>query len=263
MSDNNNGCFINMLGFVVLIIGIIVWINNVTTIKITEQLPPPEDSWSVVYPQFRDDVSAQLLNTQKISGSVLDSTSYLKTQNADLQNSVDLLLNNLGIMKQESRQESIRQRNQNIITTILSVIFGWLLGVMAPPESMKNLRKRIFQRPKKNSNVATSNNEVAEKNVNKDVLLAKENLNVATSNNEVAEKNVNKAVLLAKKNLMQTKTLPISNVVDTKFPQTIQSLSGKLCPQCGIAMEIRTDNYGKRYFVCKNVRQCKQYFPVD
>ena len=87
--DDKNG-FLNFIGLVAFIIALYIWVTNVETVNIVEQLPPPQDSWDVVYPQFRDDVSAQLLNTQKIAGSVLDETANLKAQNAELQYSYHL-----------------------------------------------------------------------------------------------------------------------------------------------------------------------------
>ena len=171
---DNGGC-LNFIGLVAFIIALYIWVNNVETVKIVEQLPPPQDSWDVVYPQFRDDVSAQLLNTQKMAGSVLDETTYLKVQNTELQYSVDLLLNNLGILKRESYEESIKQRNEQRITTVLSIILGWLFGAFVTKDSMKEIRRRFSQRKKDDSpksqtpNVSETKNDNAENSLLKQI----------------------------------------------------------------------------------------------
>jgi len=239
--DDKNG-FLNFIGLVAFIIALYIWVTNVETVNIVEQLPPPQDSWDVVYPQFRDDVSAQLLNTQKIAGSVLDETANLKAQNAELQYSVDLLLNNLGILKRESYEESIKQRNEQRITTVLSVILGWLLGAFVTKDSMKEIRKRLSQRKKNNATKSQ-----------------------ASKVNEAKGDDATNSLL----GQIQKEPLPKSqpNVLIQRLPKAVQLPQTKLCPTCGIEMEIQIatsgESKGKRFFVCPNFKQCKQVLPVS
>ena len=238
MSDGFNSC-LNVGGAIALIIGLVIWVNKVDVVRVTQQLPPPQDSWSVVYPQFKDDVSAQLLNTQKIAGSVLDSTNDLKTQNAELQNSVNLLLNNLGILKQESYNESIRQRNENILYTILSVIFGWWLGAFVTPEGIKKFRENMAKRSKKDpkSQVTQSN---------------------GSSINHLSN-NSTPAISLAQ----TVGAYPRAVSGPSRPPSSQQSPPVKLCPTCGIPMNIQKNSQGKRIYVCKNFNSCRQNYPYD
>jgi len=235
MAENNSGC-LNWVGLAALIIGIYIWVGNVDTIKITEQLPPPQDSWDVVYPKFRDEVSSQLLNTQLIAGSVLNATSDLKTQNADLQYSVDLLLNNLGILKEQAYEESIRQRNEQRIMTVASIIFGWLLGAFITKDSFDKLRKRFASQLEKRKQ--NSNNKSKEKsNIANNISRERIRTNPITANHPIAS--------------------------SRKLSQTTQPSPVKLCPRCSKPMEIRTSPRGKQFFVCPNFQQCRQFFPVE
>lgn len=243
--DNNGGC-LNFVGFVAFIIALYIWVNNVETVNIVEQLPPPQDSWDVVYPQFRDDVSAQLLNTQKIAGSVLDETTQLKVQNAELQYSVDLLLNNLGIMKRESYEESIKQRNEQRITTVLSLILGWLFGAFITKDSMKEIQRRFSQRKKDNSTKPSTPNNVGE------------------TKNDNAENSLLKQIQKE-----QDRMIPERQPDDLRqeLPKANQFSQVKLCSVCGKKMEIQMatigESKGKQFFVCPNFKQCKQVLPVN
>jgi len=241
MKEENNGC-LNFAGFVAFVIALYIWVTNVETVNIVEQIPPPQDSWDVVYPQFRDEVSAQLLNTQMIVGSVLDDTEYIKTQNADLQYSVNLLLDNLGIMKKESYEESIRQRNEQRITAVLSLFVGWLLGAFVTKDSMAELRKRLSQRKKKGT-IKSQSPDVAEKKV------------------EGIQGSI----------LEHVKKDPITNILPNdliqRLPKASQSQLSRSCPKCGLTMEIQTapigQHIGKQFFVCPNYKHCHQVFPAS
>jgi hypothetical protein len=144
--DERDGCS-KWIGFVVVLIVVILWLSGVDTIYITEQVPPPQDSWEVVYPKFRDEVSTQLLNTQELVGIVLNDSVIIKSQNANLQYSVDRLLQELGIMQVMSAEESKRQRNEQFLWTALSLILGWILGWFVPTKETFRSLKRIFSKP--------------------------------------------------------------------------------------------------------------------
>lgn len=239
--EEKNGCF-NWIGFIAFLIALYIWVNNVDTVQVVEQIPPSQESWSLVYPLFRDDVSAQLLNTQRMTKGVLDETAYLKEQNAELQYSVDLLLNNLGILKKESYEESIKQRNEQRITTVLSIILGWLLGAFVTKDSMKEIRKKLSQQKTKEvKNYKSSNGQ------------------------EVKSRNTKNSPLehTQKESLPQSQ----SNVSSQRLPQAFQLPESKLCPKCGVQMEIQIapsgKSKGKKFFVCPNFKQCKQVLPVS
>ncbi|HEC35070.1 MAG TPA: hypothetical protein ENI39_00880 [Anaerolineae bacterium] len=145
--NDESGC-LAFLGLIALIAGIYLWVNNVDTIVIREQLPPPEDSWRVVYPKFRDAVNAQLVNTQRMVGAVLDATYELKEQNAELQYSVDLLLDNLGLLEIKIQEEGERQRREQLIQTIAGIFFGWFLGEFVTRGSISKVWRALLGRLK-------------------------------------------------------------------------------------------------------------------
>ncbi|MBN1933636.1 MAG: hypothetical protein JW934_03170 [Anaerolineae bacterium] len=235
---NNNG-FLNFIGLVALLIGLYIWVNNVNTITIVEQLPPPQDSWDIVYPRFRDEVSAQLLNTQLLVGSVLSSTSHIKTQNADLQYSMDLLLDNVGVMKTESYRESTRQRDEQRILTIASVLFGWLLGAFVTKDSIEAIRKRLALPRKKSNSKAVRSNDTRVESDQRAKSSLQEHIKVSPD----------------------VKGQPV--VYDPRLQQSKQTPSAELCPICGKPMGIRTSPRGKRLLVCPNFQQCRQVSPID
>lgn len=145
MDHEGDGCAKNLSYFVALLF-LILWLSNVETIRITQQIPPPQDSWEVVYPLFRDDVSTQLLNTQNMLGIALEEIDSIKAQNSDTQYSVDILLSELGIIQKKSDIENKRQRIENIILTILSVFAGWLLAWLAPTkETIQRISSLFFR----------------------------------------------------------------------------------------------------------------------
>jgi hypothetical protein len=59
------------------------------------------------------------------------------------------------------------------------------------------------------------------------------------------------------------------SVVSIPNPQStsVPKPAFPLCPKCGVQMEIRVptngEQQGKRFYVCPNVYQCKQYYPVE
>jgi ribosomal protein L32 len=58
-----------------------------------------------------------------------------------------------------------------------------------------------------------------------------------------------------------------TNVSSQKMPQVMQPPPARLCPKCGVAMEIKVANkgeqQGKSFYVCPNYKQCQQVFPVE
>jgi TM2 domain-containing membrane protein YozV/predicted RNA-binding Zn-ribbon protein involved in translation (DUF1610 family) len=62
---------------------------------------------------------------------------------------------------------------------------------------------------------------------------------------------------------VEPKTAPKSNLLS----QAAKKSSVKLCPKCGIPMEIKIANQGaqqgKRFYVCPNYKQCQQVFPFQ
>jgi hypothetical protein len=57
-----------------------------------------------------------------------------------------------------------------------------------------------------------------------------------------------------------------TNIPNQQLPPPIQPPSAKLCPKCGVPMEIKVANSGehkgKKFYVCPNYKQCQQVFPV-
>lgn len=145
---NGDGC-LPWIGIACFIVALVIWTNEVDTIVIKEQIPPPQDSWDVVYPKFRDEVSSQLLNTQEMVGVVLNDSSYLKTQSAEIQQSLDILLNELGILEKKSEEESGRQKIEQRITAVASLILGWLLAAFVPTEDTLVKFRNKFSRKSK------------------------------------------------------------------------------------------------------------------
>lgn len=143
----NGGC-LKWIGFASFIVALLIWINNVDTIVVKEQIPPPQDSWEVVYPKFRDEVSEQLLNTQEMVGLTLDDTRYIQEQNIDIQYSIDILLNALGVIQQKAEEENKRQRFEQWFATFLSIVLGWLLAAFVPTEeTLIKFRNRFSGKP--------------------------------------------------------------------------------------------------------------------
>lgn len=143
----NGGC-LKWIGLASFVVALLIWMNNVDTIVIKEQIPPPQDSWEVVYPKFRDDVSAQLLNTQEMIGNVIEGASYIKSQNSEIQYSLDILFNELGIIREKSAEESKRQRFEQWVATGLSIVLGWLLAAFIPTgETLARIRKVFSKEP--------------------------------------------------------------------------------------------------------------------
>jgi hypothetical protein len=140
--DDNEGCLIFVVLACVLIVAYVLYTNG----KIVIEMPvrPPEESWEAVYPKFRDDVSSQLLNTQKLVGRVIDDSSYIKSQNADIQYSMEILFSELGIIQKKAAQESRRQRTEQWIATGLSVALGWLLAAFIPTDKAFKKLRNIF-----------------------------------------------------------------------------------------------------------------------
>lgn len=62
---------------------------------------------------------------------------------------------------------------------------------------------------------------------------------------------------------VEPKTAPKSKLLS----QSINNSSVRLCPKCGIPMEIKLANQGaqqgKRFYVCPNYKQCQQVFPLQ
>lgn len=60
-----------------------------------------------------------------------------------------------------------------------------------------------------------------------------------------------------------------TNISAQQLPPQIQpsSVSAKLCPKCGVPMEIRVapsgEHRGKKFYVCPNYKQCQQVFLVE
>lgn len=141
--SENGGC-IGWIGLISLIVALLIWINNVDTLVVKEQIPPPQDSWDVVLPTFRDEVSAQLLNTQKMIGTVITGSQTIQNQNNEIQYSIDLLLSELGVIQKKAEEESKRQRIEQWSATILSIVLGWLLAAFVPTEETLINIKSIF-----------------------------------------------------------------------------------------------------------------------
>jgi hypothetical protein len=145
MSDNGDGCmsFLGLIGFG---ISVFLLVNNVEPIVIEQQVPPPEESWSVVYPQFRDDVSSQLENTQELVGIAIRDAEDIKAQNAELKYSVDFLLKKLGLAEERYAEESKKQRREQYFLTGASILLGWIIATIWPPEKVTKSVKRIFNK---------------------------------------------------------------------------------------------------------------------
>ena len=88
-------------------------------------------------------MNAQLVNTQRIAGAVLDATYELQRQNAELQYSIDLLLDNLGLLETKIQEEGERQRREQLIQTVASVVFGWFLGEFVTRGSITKVVRRL------------------------------------------------------------------------------------------------------------------------
>jgi ssDNA-binding Zn-finger/Zn-ribbon topoisomerase 1 len=50
-------------------------------------------------------------------------------------------------------------------------------------------------------------------------------------------------------------------------PKPTPKASARLCPKCGLPIEIKVANkgaqQGKSFYVCPNYKQCQQVFPVE
>ncbi len=154
MSDGP-GCS-NILGVVGFAIGAFLLYNNVQPVVIEEKVPPPQESWSYVYPQFRDDVSSQLFNTQELVGVAIEDAEYIQKQNTKLQYSVDILLNELGLAQEKYAEESRKQRLEQWFQTGLGILLGWIISTVLPPERVTDAVSKMFgkQTPGPNTGAA-------------------------------------------------------------------------------------------------------------
>jgi len=57
------------------------------------------------------------------------------------------------------------------------------------------------------------------------------------------------------------------SISSPQVPETIKQSSIRLCPKCGVPMEIKVANAGKNqgqsFYVCPNYKRCQQVFPVE
>ncbi|MGD0749839.1 MAG: hypothetical protein ABSA23_00350 [Anaerolineales bacterium] len=57
------------------------------------------------------------------------------------------------------------------------------------------------------------------------------------------------------------------NITTSQLLQAAQQPSVRLCPKCGLPMEIKIANKGaqqsEKFYVCPNYDKCKQFFPVE
>jgi hypothetical protein len=157
--SEGNGCF-EFLGVAGFVIGVFLLINNVQPVVIEQKVPPPQESWSYVYPKFKDDVSLQLLNTQELVGVAIRDAEYIKAQNVDLQYSIDILLNELGIVQKKYEEESKKQRTEQWLLMGVGAIVGWIISIILPKERIENIANKIFHR--NIGDIASGNNEVGD-----------------------------------------------------------------------------------------------------
>ena len=187
-----------------------------------------------------EDILAQLANSQNLLRALGNDVSRLEAQNVNIQEALDTVNNQLSLAQQQAREESKRQSRETWIATFVGSLVGWLLGLIAPTRSILTRLWNFIKRP-----FTSKSNREQEKN-------------------EVS--NQSKAAV----HKQRVDDLIAGPQTAISMPENVTAIYSswvKLCPKCGKLMErqmaTKGEGKGKWYYVCPNVQECQQFFPIE